>query len=445
MIHQRRHTPVPESVPRHASPARSKSGVQPRFEGPPSSPPEAISARPQSSLLADLGSVLCTLDYMSGLRQLTRMLGTRIAGGCVVDVSVNGVERRLVHAPVHAEPSLTCSLHQVVARARVTEGIVMTPFDDVATAAAQSLGARWLGAAALVYEGIPVGTLTLFGTGESPSLLSSGELQQLADTAAATIGNGQLYEATLAKLRRRDEMLATVAHDLKNPLSVILMTASRMLETTTATSSATGVVDRLQLEAIQRSGHRMRRLVMDLLDLAALDGHAMTMRPERCSVHEMVQDVLEMFAPLASAAGVRLVDEVSKGLPDVWADPDRIGQVLSNIVGNAIKFTNRSGSVTVRTIVVDDSVRVVVVDTGTGISADELGRVSERFWQNAKTASKGSGLGLSICKGILEQSGSTLAVESELGVGTQMSFTLPVARFAKALRGMAPRAALTLR
>ncbi len=142
----------------------------------------------------------------------------------------------------------------------------------------------------------------------------------------------------------------------------------------------------------------------------------------------LVEEELDAVALQASVRGIRLLDEVPADLAHVWSDGDRILQVLVNLLGNAIKFTSRGGVVVVRARREGDAVRVAVTDSGCGIAREDLQRVFDRFWQSPHAARLGTGLGLAICKAIVELSGGSIEAESELGVGTTMSFTLPVAR-----------------
>ena len=238
------------------------------------------------------------------------------------------------------------------------------------------------------------------------------------------IENGRLYLAAIEAARQREQVLSMVSHDLKNSFCVILMSVARVLE---------GMPDverrqrgRSQLELIERSARRMMKLVADLLDVAAIDAGRISVTPRPCDVRELVVEVFEELSPQAKAAGVELACEVPEDLPPAQADAHRLTQVLTNFVGNAIKFTAAGGSVTARAAVVDgNEMAVSIADTGVGIPAAHLEHVFDRFWQGP-TGKTGSGLGLAICRGLVERSGGRIWANSTPGVGTTMTFTLPL-------------------
>jgi signal transduction histidine kinase len=141
----------------------------------------------------------------------------------------------------------------------------------------------------------------------------------------------------------------------------------------------------------------------------------------------IVRDAIDMLRPLADAQALALESEIPDDLPNVLADPPRIQQVLSNLVGNAIKFTPRGGRITVRATPDAVEVRLAVIDTGPGIPTDHLPHVFGRFWQARTSDTRGIGLGLAIARGIVEAHRGRIWVESRLGEGSAFYFTVPVA------------------
>jgi hypothetical protein len=219
--------------------------------------------------------------------------------------------------------------------------------------------------------------------------------------------------------RLRDEVLAVVAHDLRNPVHTVL--------------GAAGVIEVIPLgeahtrhmQMIQRAARRMERLISDLLDVASIESGTLSLRSAPIDLTAIVTEVLE---PIASQARERKLDvqrEIDSGIPTVMGDHDRLVQVLSNLLGNAIKFTPEGGRVRLRVARSGDEVLVSVADNGIGISSSDLPHVFERFWRSQDSKEKGAGLGLSIASGIIEAHGGRIWAESELGVGTTMTFTLP--------------------
>ncbi len=219
-------------------------------------------------------------------------------------------------------------------------------------------------------------------------------------------------------IRSRDDLLATVSHDLRSPLGAITMA--------TALLRQDGAAEAKLLAMIERSAGRMNKLIEDLLDMASIESGHLSIEPKRCGVSKLVDDALESIRPTASAKAI----EVESALDgeELWVECDRgrIDQVFANILGNAVKFTHRGGSVVVRARAVANRVVFSITDTGPGIEAKELAHVFERFWQAKETAKGGTGLGLAICKGIVEQHGGEIWVTSEVGAGTTFYFSLPV-------------------
>jgi signal transduction histidine kinase len=140
-----------------------------------------------------------------------------------------------------------------------------------------------------------------------------------------------------------------------------------------------------------------------------------------------MREAHDMLAPLAGEKGIRLDCAITDGLPEVTADGGRIVQVLSNLVGNAIKFTPRDGRIVIRAEPAPGGVRISVADTGAGIPEEQLSKLFGRFWQGNPADRRGIGLGLSIAKGIVDAHGGRIWVESRVGEGTTFYFTLGTA------------------
>ena len=150
------------------------------------------------------------------------------------------------------------------------------------------------------------------------------------------------------------------------------------------------------------------------------------MKPTACDVHAVIRTATGEISSAAALVGVQVIEDLPTRSAMAFADGDRIVQVLLNLISNAIKFTPRGGRVRVRAALVDDAEIVVAVeDSGIGMAPEHLDRAFERFWQAPETAKLGSGLGLPICKLIVDLSGGRIWPESTLGVGTTVYFTLP--------------------
>jgi len=246
--------------------------------------------------------------------------------------------------------------------------------------------------------------------------------EELAGRAALYIDNARLFQAEQEAVRMRDEVLSIVAHDLRNPLGRILMGADFLLEISQGSET-----ERRQLEILRRAADGMNRLIQDLLEVARIEsGRGLTIEPERWRVAPLLARSCEMLQAAAEAKGLRL--ECVPPVEDlaVKVDPDRFLQVMGNLIGNAVKFTDR-GEIVVRTERRGEVVQFSVADTGPGIAEEDLAHLFDRFWQARRARRGGAGLGLAITRGIIEAHGGRLWVESETGRGTTFYFTLPAA------------------
>jgi signal transduction histidine kinase len=226
----------------------------------------------------------------------------------------------------------------------------------------------------------------------------------------------------------REELLAIVSHDLRAPLSVIVATAGSLRRSLfrLAGSSVERERARLPIERILRSSERMDRLIADLLDLSKLSAGKLQLDRRAVSVDDLVSDMLEMNRPLAEPKGIALeVSSVPRA--EVFCDRERVLQVLSNLVGNAIKFTPEGGRVRLRTEIQDGDLVCAVSDTGPGISKEEEAHIFERFWRGEPDGRASAGLGLSIAKAFVEAHGGRIWLDSVLGRGTTFYFSLPLA------------------
>jgi len=237
------------------------------------------------------------------------------------------------------------------------------------------------------------------------------------------IENARLYRASVHATELRDQVLGIVAHDLRNPLSTILLNAAAL----TRRGPDPERRSQKRTEAIQRSATRMNRLIQDLLDVALMESGQLTIEPAQLNARDLIVGAVEMQRPLASSSSIELRVDVDRDLPDIWGDRDRLLQVFENLIGNAIKFTRAGGCITVSATSRDHQDIFRVADTGSGIAPENLSHVFDRFWQASKAGGLGAGLGLPITKGIVEAHGGRIWVESTSSRGTTFSFTVPQA------------------
>jgi signal transduction histidine kinase len=221
------------------------------------------------------------------------------------------------------------------------------------------------------------------------------------------------------EVERRNNVLAMVAHELRNPLSIIAMNNEFLAE------SLTDPKAREPAEEVRRSVTRMQRLLRDLVDLARIEGGALRIVKRPFELATLSTEILAAYGPLFAKRGVAFA--CAPPVPGVVAtfDHDRVVQVLSNLLSNAMKFTPAGGQVGLSMERRADDIEIAVTDTGSGMPKQALPRVFSRFWQGSSEPGTGLGLGLYICEKIVAAHAGRISVESELGKGTTFRFTLP--------------------
>jgi signal transduction histidine kinase len=223
-------------------------------------------------------------------------------------------------------------------------------------------------------------------------------------------------------VRTRDEVLAIVSHDLRNPLNTISLAVGALESTDMSPEEETRTI-----QVVRRAVDRMNRLIADLLDVARLEaGQKLTIQAEPVDIGAVVTETCDGQTAEAGRKLVHLEGQVEDGLPAVHGDKHRLIQVLANLVGNALKFTGEGGHVTVGARR-DGAGQVVVsvTDSGAGIAPEHLAQVFNPYWQARQTARLGAGLGLAIAKGIVEAHGGRIWATSTPGRGSTFAFSLP--------------------
>lgn len=282
----------------------------------------------------------------------------------------------------------------------------------------------WLAAPFIGRNGHNFGVIQLVD--RSAGDFSEGDqaiLVQLAHLASVAIENARLYEAAQAATRARDETLAIVSHDLRNPVHTITMASSLLLDL--APESGDRRSGRKHLSMIRRAAELANRLIGDLLDAARIEAGQLSIHLTPEDVDALVTETVETHAVLASARGMTVVAELPEDLPPAVADRERILQVFANLIGNAIKFGREDSAVTVTATADAEWVTFSVSDSGPGIAAEDLGRLFDRFWQANRAQNVGAGLGLFVAKGIVEAHGGRIWVDTRLGEWSTFYFTLP--------------------
>jgi signal transduction histidine kinase len=407
---------------------------------------EAEAARQRATFLAEASSLLASsLEWEATLASVARLAVPAVADWCAVDAAEGLAAGEPPLAVAHADPrKLARALDWrrrwppapsastgVPAVIRTGRSELYEEIDDalLARAAAdpeQLEVARELGMTSamivpLSARGRTLGALSFVSTRRGrrygPADLAMAE--ELGRRAGIAVDNARLFQDAQRAIRARDEVLAVVSHDLKNPLESVLLSASLLLRAPEPAQV------RRYAEAVHRSAARMDRLIRELLDLSRMDAGRFTveLRPER--LEGIVEEALALLAPVAQERGVTLSASGAPLGDAVSCDRERILQVLSNLVGNALSFSPRGGRVAVVLSLTAREARVEVRDDGPGIPPEDLPNVFDRFW---KSRSRGTGLGLAIVKGIVDAHGGSVQVESRVGAGSAFSFTLPRAR-----------------
>jgi signal transduction histidine kinase len=291
----------------------------------------------------------------------------------------------------------------------------------------------------LITKNEPIGTLSI--DDEKPNAFGPGEGRLLTIAAAqvsAAIENADLLrnlrdramqlERTLEELRQlhqhKTEFVQNLSHELRTPLTFVKGYVQLMLE------GAMGEINldmRRALSVVEQRTEGLIRLVNDIISLEKVEVGIINF--QTISLAEVAKNSVVGAAMTARKAGLRIELEAPDDLPLVYADPDRLGQVFDNLLGNAIKFSPSGTAITVRLSRSGDFVHADVEDHGIGIPADKLDRIFDRFYQvdgSTKRRYGGTGLGLAIVKTIVESHGGRVVVESEVGVGSNFSFILPI-------------------
>jgi PAS domain S-box-containing protein len=408
----------------------------------------------EQEFLAEVGSLLVgSLDYMDVVSKVAELAVDRLADFCFIDVLVGDEVRRLKAASRDRSNEWICDrLMQIRFDRRspyIVRSVIETrqplllqrPSRGLIASFAQSpehleallaMDVQSLMAVPLLAHGKLLGALALLSS--SPSkVYGPAELrfaEEVALRAALSIDNARLYQAAQQAIRARDDVLAIVAHDLRNPLGTVLLQSSALRRHEGEAERRS----RKPADAIEHAAKRMDRLINDLLDVTRMEAGHLTVQQTDLDTKQVVAESIEAQRGVAAAASVDLRDATADHVPDVSADRDRLLQIFENLIGNAVKFTEPGGTITVGAAPRDHEILFWVADTGSGIPTEDVPHVFERFWQARKAPRRGAGLGLPIVKGLVESHGGRVWVESAPGRGSTFFFTMPAAHRAEPWR-----------
>jgi signal transduction histidine kinase len=358
--------------------------------------------REDLTFLADASHALsASLDVQATADRVARSAAPRLADFCAVEVRTEAGWTSVVW---HADPE-----RRAAGRERLA-------------AAARGAPSGTFFSIPLVARDRTVGSLTLLAEGERRIGVEDVQLaEELARHAALAIDNAALYAESQRAVRDRDDIVGIVSHDLRSPLHGIGLAAAAL----EARLGEEQSVARRQVAVIQRSAARMDRLIHDLLDMARIRAGKLVVLPVETDAAALLDETVHLEDLVAEEKGICLERGGAAGPLLAPLDRDRIQQVLTNLLGNALKFTPAGGRVTAWLAGIPGGLRFEIGDTGPGVPPEDAERVFDAYWTRGHTRTAGAGLGLFISRGIVEAHGGRMGLTSTPGAGATFWFELP--------------------
>ena len=389
---------------------------------------QAERARRRLAILAEAGGLLsAAFDTSTMLPAVARLLVPCLADVCAVEliegrgaVALRVSEPEVI--PREAARAITCARTRALGidapLVRMTQGDAA---DEVLASELRALG---FASGVVIPLSSPTrvqGVLTVLSQIEPFDPADVVLISEIADRISMAIDRVDVYRKAVSAAQAREELLATVSHDLRSPLHTIVFSAALLEKASPAEHEVR------HLERIRRTAEYMDHLLADLVDSAKIEEHRFLVDRAPCAVGPLVLDVVEMMSPLAARKSIHLETELDPAAASsiVWMDRARMSQVLTNLLGNAVKFTPEGGSIEVRAELRAGAAILSVRDSGAGMPQEDLARVFDRYWQARQTAQLGTGLGLFIARGIVTAHGGTIWAESELGAGSSFFVSIP--------------------
>jgi signal transduction histidine kinase len=365
-------------------------------------------AQRRAALLAEASRVLgASFDTQTAAAQLARLLVEELADHCLIELDEGGVTVR-VSAPRRgpAGPStLAAEGDGPGFGPKLPETVLEVP---------------------LLASLAPIGRMVLGRSGpDRPFTAEEIALaEELAGRAATAIEYARMFIQARLASEDHERILAVVAHDLRTPLAALLMDVEMLQDGLAADPDPrrARTVDRMALTTA-----RMNDLIQDLIDVARVDRGVLALNRALHRADDLLAEAADMLRPLVESGGLELHLHPADPPVALLVDDARFLQVVSNLVGNAVKFTPAPGAIHLECTHENDECRISVRDSGPGVPADQLPHLFGAFWQARHADQRGLGLGLAIARGIVEAHGGRIWAESEVGKGTTFTFALPIA------------------
>jgi signal transduction histidine kinase len=413
---------------------------------------DAAWAEHRATFLAEAAAALASsLDYDDTLRTVARLAVPRIADWCAVDmVDDGGAVKRL--AVTHIDPAKVELAQTIVTRyeepdsplgvphvirtaapvmvPRITDAMIVAAArgDAERIALVRALGLSSYMCVPLIVQGRAIGAIS-FVTGAAGRQFTDSDLrfaQDVASRTALAVENSRAYAEARRANHLKDEFLATLSHELRTPLNAILGYSRMLRDGSLAADKQTRAI-----AVVERNASALAQIVGDILDVSSIIAGKLRLDLKTIDVPALMHDAIAAILPAADAKGVRVAVDIDPQLGQVAADPDRLQQIVWNLVANAVKFTPRDGNVEVSVKRDGETVAIAVTDTGAGIQPEFLPYVFERFRQGDARFTRehgGLGLGLAIARHLVEMHGGTISASSEGGGrGASFQVRMPLA------------------
>jgi PAS domain S-box-containing protein len=300
-------------------------------------------------------------------------------------------------------------------------------FDPADLARIKELKVRSYMAVPLNARGRIIGILTLVKL--EPNRFTKKDLdfaEVIAARSALQIENARLYHEAQSSIRLREEILGIVSHDLKNPLSSVVMSNQLLEDARQEMSPDDAALIHRPIEIIDRSTKQMDRLIEDLLDFARIESGTLSLKLALVSAEKLVRDGIELVRHHSDRKRIKIEVTGPPRSPLVSCDPQRITQVFYNLLGNAVKFSPSDSTITVKMAANDSNLMIEIQDQGPGIPKENLETIFRKYWKVKTNTKDGAGLGLYIARKIVESHGGKLHADSVEGQGSLFTMTLPL-------------------